>query len=115
QPHAMRPVDRIHRLECPAPTNVKPKRGPPARAVHGQHDSLLKWRGKESRGRMTLVVLGEQELVIDPAASREDSKRLFQVRLLKKFLFYPKWNRHSERLETTWCVIQIGLQQPFEF
>ena len=63
---------------------------------------------------MALVVLGEEELAIDPAASRESSKRLFQLRLLKEPFLDPKWDRHSERLETVWRVREVGLQQALE-
>ena len=72
----MRPMDLAHRLKCVAPADGNRCRGPFADAVHGQHDCFLKWGRKEGGGRMALVVLGEEELAIDLAASREGSKRL---------------------------------------
>src|SRR5262249_9654339 len=76
QPDAMRPVDFAYRLKCVAPADGNRGRGPFADAVHGQDNCLLKWGREEGGGRMALVVLGEEKLTIDLAASREGSKRL---------------------------------------
>ena len=91
QPDAMRPVDLAHRLKCVAAADGNRCRGPLADAVHGQHDRLLKWGGKEGGSRMALVVLGEEKLAIDLAAWREGSKRLLQFRLLKELFLDPEW------------------------
>lgn len=64
---------------------------------------------------MTLVMLGEQKFAVDLATRCKCFEQLFQIRLLKKLFLYPNWNRHSERLETTWRVREVGLQQALEF
>src|SRR6476620_3112305 len=100
----MGPMDLAHGLKCIAAPDCDRRRGPLTNAIHGQHNRLLKWGGKEGGSRMALVVLGEEELAINPAASRERPKRLLQFRLLKELFFYPEWHRRSERLETAWRV-----------
>ena len=63
---------------------------------------------------MALVVLGEEQLAVDPAARRRGLERLLQVRLLEQLLLDPERHRHAERAKAARRIGEIGLEQALE-
>ena len=61
-----------------------------------------------------LVVLGEEELTVDPAAWRIGLESLFQVRLLEELLLDPQRHCNLERSKAARSIGEIGLQQALE-
>src|SRR5688572_2888323 len=85
---------------------------PLSNSVHCQHSGFIKRRWEEGTGRMTQVVLTEEQPLVP--ALVELAQFLLQHVLEKQLLPQPQRNCHPERLETTRRESQIGLDQPLE-
>src|SRR5262245_40285156 len=87
---------------------------PLADSVHGQHRRLLERRWEKGGGRVTLMMLREQELFFPVATPGELSQFVTQKLLLEQLLAQPQRDRHAERSKAGRRERQIGLQQAFE-
>ena len=101
-------------VEVVAAAEADRRRRPLADPVHGQDGGFLERRGKERRGGVALVMLGEEELAVPVAVARKLLQLVVQQPLLEQLFAQPQRDRHPERAKAVRREREIGFQQAFE-
>src|SRR5208282_1569101 len=114
QPERVGKVQLLEHLEAVAAARCYRRRRPLADPVHGEDGRLLEGRGKEGRGRVTLVMLGKEKPALPVVARREPRELLPQELLLEQLLAQPKRDRHAEGAEALGRKGKVGLQETLE-
>ena len=111
QAKRMGKVDLLQHVQLMAMANGQGGGGPFAHPVHGQDGGLMEGGGEEGTRRMTLVVLGEQQLLRPVEVRQMLFEFRVEQRLLKQLLFQPNGHGHGERAVAARRKAQIGLKQ----
>src|ERR1700730_11639986 len=114
QAKRVREMDFLAHLDAVISANPDARGGPLSNTVHCEDQRLLERRRIESAGRVALVMLGEQQLVLPVEVGRPRFAQHAKKVLLQQFLLEPHWQSHAERGKPPRREGEIGLEQPFE-